>query len=104
MITYKWTILPADCIVSQNKLDNVIQTVYWRYLGEDDTGVIYEMSGAQILPPPTSESFLPFSEINKQIVIGWLESAVDLDSIRATIASRIDEIKNPILIRLEIPN
>lgn len=104
MITYTWTIEPADCIVSQNGLDNIVQTVYWKYKGEDENGIVYEPSGEQIMPPPTSEAFLPFNQINKQIVVGWLESILDMQSMQDIIATRIYEIKNPILVRLEIPN
>lgn len=103
MITYSWTIEPSDCVISQDGLTNIVQTIYWRYLGSDEKGNVYEASGAQFMPPPTSDNFIPFDKINSKVIISWLESIMDMKALEAEIASKIQELNNPVIIRLSIP-
>lgn len=103
MITYTWTIEAADCIVSQNGLDTIIQTVYWRYRGEDENGIVYEPSGAQVIGPANPDSFTPFEQINSQVVIQWLEALIDVSTIQTEIENKIQELNNPVIIRMRIP-
>lgn len=103
MITYTWIVEEADCIISQNGLDKIIQTVYWRYRGEDENGTVYEPSGAQMISPPDPNTFMDFPAVTTQTVIGWLEALMDIPALQASIESRIQELNNPVIVRLQIP-
>ena len=104
MIIYTWTIESADCIISQNGLNNIIQTVYWRYLGQDEKDTVFELSGSYDFPSPNIQEFKPFDEINSSIVIKWLENYMDISQLQLDIENKINELNNPVITRMQIPN
>lgn len=104
MITYTWTIESADCIISQDGLHNIIQTIYWRYLGQDENNTVFELSGEYTFPSPNVQDFTPFEEINSSIVIKWLEKFINISELQKEIETKINELNNPTIVRLSIIN
>lgn len=104
MINYKFTIKDVDCIISKDELSYVIQTVYWSYLGEDEETLnVFEINSSSELGLPDPNIFVPFESINYDTVIKWLESSLDIESMKIAIEEKINEINNPTIIRLSIP-
>lgn len=79
MINYTWTIESVECIVSKDGLNNVIQTVYYRYMGINEKDTVYEITGAHVLDLIPSDCFIEIEDINSKIVIGWLEKYINVD-------------------------
>lgn len=102
MITYTWTIEPLECIISIDGLNNVVQSVPWRYKGEDENGTIYEPLGVQFVSSPNPSSFTPFEELTNAIVITWLESMIDMVVLQQQIQEQIYILNNPTKIILTL--
>ena len=100
-IDYKWTINQMNAHIESEGEQNVIFTVHWTYSGSEEvSGQTYQASqiGAQSFSYVAGEPFVPYADTEafEQVVIGWLEGALDMDSIRASIASQIQKQITPV--------
>jgi len=100
-IDYKWTINQMNAHIESEGEQNVIFTVHWSYTGSEDvSGKMYQASsiGAQSFTYVKGESFIPYAntEAFEQVVIGWLEGALDMDSMRASLAAQIQKEITPV--------
>ena len=100
-IDYKWTINQMNAHIESEGEQNVIFTVHWTYSGSEEvSGKMYQASniGAQSFTYVKGEPFIPYADTEafEQVVIGWLEGALDMDSIRASLASQIQKQITPV--------
>lgn len=91
-----------DCVIKENEMTNIIQTVHWRFKGTDENEISSEVYGATSFPAPESEGFIPFEELTKEIVIGWLESVLDVPAMEKQIEDEIFKINNPTMVQLSL--
>jgi hypothetical protein len=80
---------------------NVIFTVHWTYSGfEEVSGQDYRASmiGAQSFTYTAGEPFTPYADTEafEQVVIGWLEGALDVPSMAANIDAQLQKQITPI--------
>ena len=104
MVTYEWTISALDCKVSENGLNNIVTTVHWRFRGEDEEGTTTELIGADSVGDPNPSEFTEYENLTKEVVVGWLEGILDVDSMKEKILNKIELIKNPVEVTLPLPN
>jgi len=100
-ITYKWTINQMNAHIESEGEQNVIFTVHWSYSGSEESGgKIYQASsiGAQSFTYKAGEPFVPYADTEafEAIVIGWLEGALDVPAMAASIAAQIQKEITPI--------
>ena len=100
-ITYKWTINQMNAHIQAEGEDNVIFTVHWNYsLTEESGGQIYYANsiGAQSFTYVAGEPFTPYedTEAFENVVIGWLEDALDVPSMAANIEALIQKQITPV--------
>ena len=100
-ITYKWIINQMNAHIQAEGEDNVIFTVHWTYQGiEQSGGQQYQASqiGAQSFTYVAGEPFTPYedTEAFENVVIGWLEDALDVPSMAASIEAQIQKQITPI--------
>ena len=100
-ITYKWTINQMNAHIQAEGEDNVIFTVHWTYSGSEDvSGKIYSASqiGAQSFTYVKGDPFVPYADTEafENIVIGWLEDALDVPSMAANIEAQIAKQITPV--------
>ena len=100
-ITYKWSINQMNAHIEAEGEQNVIFTVHWTYSGSEEiSGKMYQASsiGAQGFTYVAGESFIPYAntEAFENVVIGWLEGALDVPSMAASIAAQIQKEITPI--------
>ncbi len=100
-VTYKWTINQMNTHIQAEGQDNVIYTVHWSYSGSEEiSSKNYQASmiGAQSFSYSEGDSFTPYAdtEVFQNIVIGWLEDALDLDGMKANIAAQIQTQATPV--------
>jgi hypothetical protein len=93
-ITYKWTINQMNARIEADGEQNVIFTVHWTYSGSEESGgQQYQSSqiGAQGFTYVAGEPFTPYSddEAFENVVIGWLEDALDVATMAETIENNI---------------
>ena len=102
MIIYTWVISALDCKVNENNLEKVVQTIHWRYKGEEDS-VQSEVYGSVTLDSPDPNDFIPYENLTQVIVESWLESNLDVTQYQNMISDQIESIKNPAIITLPLP-
>jgi hypothetical protein len=100
-ITYKWTINQMNAHIQAEGEDNVIFTVHWTYQGvEESGGQQYQASqiGAQSFTYVAGEPFTPYADTEafENVVIGWLEDALDVPSMAANIEAQIQKQITPV--------
>ena len=100
-IDYKWTINQMNAHIESEGEQNVIFTVHWTYSGSEEvSGKMYQTSqiGAQGFTYVKGEPFIPYADTEafEQVVIGWLEGVLDMDVMRASIASQIQKQITPV--------
>lgn len=104
MINFNWVTNPLDCVIDEDGLTNVVQTVHWRLIGTDENGVSSDVYGAQSFPKPKAEGYIPFEELTQEIIIGWLGSVLDVPTLKKQIEDAIYLINNPVMVQLSLPN
>jgi hypothetical protein len=100
-IDYKWTINQMNAHIESEGEQNVIFTVHWSYTGSEDvSGTIYSANslGAQSFTYVKGDPFVPYedNEAFENVVIGWLEGAIDMDAMRTSIAADIQKQITPV--------
>ena len=96
-INYKWTITGMSAYVEADGESNVIYSVQYVYIGEEDT-YASTLNGSQDYTYEAGSPFVPYADTEafEQVVIGWLEASLDIDAMQATIAAEIALEKNPV--------
>jgi len=100
---FNWTISALDCAVKDGALNNVVQTIHWRYSATDADGNTAETYGAQSIAQPDPKNFINFELLTKTELESWLEGAMDVDAMQASLEAQIELIKNPIKVTLNPP-
>jgi len=100
-ITYKWSINQMNAHIEAEGEQNVIFTVHWTYSGHEEvSGQTYQASsiGAESFTYVAGEPFVPYAntEAFEVVVIGWLEGALDVPAMAASIAAQIQKEITPI--------
>ena len=100
-ITYKWDIPAMNAHIQSEGEDNVIYTVHYRYTGSEESGgKTYSSTniGTQGYTYVAGEPFTPYenTEAFEAIVIGWLESSLDVDQMQARITANIQSQITPV--------
>ena len=100
-ITYKWNINQMNAHIQSEGQDNVIFTVHWTYSGSEEvSGQTYQASqiGAQSFTYVAGEPFVPYTDTEafENVVIGWLEGALDVDAMKTSIDAQIQKQITPI--------
>jgi len=100
-ITYKWTINQMNAHIQAEGEDNVIFTVHWTYTGSEEvSGKTYQASqiGAQSFTYVAGEPFTPYADTEafENVVIGWLQDALDVPAIAANIEATIKKEITPV--------
>ena len=94
MINFEWQKPILEKKLVDGSLENVIQTVHWRYTGTDDD-ISADVYGALSLPSPDAENFIEWENMTNDKVFEWLESILDVEQLQNQISAQIEDIKNP---------
>ena len=100
-IKYKWTINQMNAHIEAEGEQNVIFTVHWSYsASEEVSGKTYLAGsiGAQSFTYVKGEPFIPYdnTEAFEQVVIGWLQGALDEVAMQASLAAQIQKQITPV--------
>ena len=105
--TKKWVITDLEVKPTVDTLTDVVAIVHWRRQAEELVGedkvILADMYGACSINLPEADAFIPFEELTKEIVIGWLESTLDMSTIDASLDINIDTQKNPPVVTKRAP-
>lgn len=90
MITYNWQILNLN----RNTSDGFIKVAHWQCTGADGdiTSSVYATVSFEDGTPT-----IPYDNVTEAEVLNWIwANGVDKDATEASIAARIEELKNPV--------
>ena len=96
--TYNWRINALDAKIHENDLDNVIYTVHWSFIGQDDSEkpVMASSIGTLSVQYNSEEPFIEYDDLTKEDVVGWLEAGLDVETMKQNIDNQIELKKNPV--------
>ena len=100
--TYSWVIGNLNAKIENDGLENVIQTIHWRLQATDENENVVDTYGSCGLETPEADSFISFDSLTKADVECWLESKLDVDSLKANLDAKIESIVNPTHVDLQL--
>ena len=56
---------------------------------------VSEMVHASFTPDASASGFISFDSLTEADVIGWVESAIDVDAVTASLQAKLDSVKTP---------
>jgi hypothetical protein len=87
---YQWNVVQMDRLTS----DGFVVTVHYTVnaVDGDYTASTYGTVGF------TQEDmeYVPFAELTKELVVGWVQESLNKDEIEANLAAQIEAQKNPV--------
>lgn len=87
--TYKWIINALDVNINEGDDSDVVYCVHWSYSVEED-GVTVNSIGTHSVQYD-SEDFVAYEDLTEEIVIGWLEAGLNVDSMKEGLNDRLAE-------------
>ena len=100
--TYNWVVGNLNAKIESDGLENVIETINWRLQATDENENVVDVYGSCGLDAPEAESFISFDSLTQSDVEGWLESILDVDSLKAGLDSQLESIANPTHVDLQL--
>ena len=96
--TYSWRINALDAKIHEDDLDNVIYTVHYTLIGQDDSEEPVSASSIGTLGVKYNPEnpFISYDDLTKEDVVGWLEDGLDVDSMKENLDNQIELKKNPV--------
>lgn len=93
--TYKWVLSNLNAKIQDEELSNVIEIVHWRLQATDANENVADVYGSLVLDAPEADSFIPSDQLTEETVISWLESKLDVDSLKAGLDAQLELAANP---------
>ena len=56
---------------------------------------VSDMVHASFMPDASASGFISFDSLTEAEVIGWVESAIDVDAVTASLQAKLNSIKTP---------
>lgn len=105
MATITWKVDSIDVKPEDGELTDVVYTVCWRVYAEElDTSV--SNYGVTTIPAPEEESFIPFEELDEEIVVEWVHSVMGeetVESIEDAVEAELIAILIPAVVSKPLP-
>ena len=90
MATYEWNVVNME-----HKTDNgFVVTVHYTVNAQD--GEFSASSYGTVGYTQDSENFVPYNQLTKEQVIGWVHQSLNKDEIEANLVNQIEAQKNPV--------
>ncbi len=106
MIIYNWNFDPIAVRTDVDGFDNVVMTVHWQYTAISEP-YSARIIGTQDFPfNPDAENFVPFDQLTKNIVEGWVVAAMGeprVQQMQEQLAAQIEEQIAPKVVNLSPP-
>jgi len=106
MITKNWVISQLDCITQDGDLKDFVVVCHWRRQAHEEVeGKEYnaDVYGAQSFSSDNVTDFIPYEDLTFEIVCGWLENSMDMESLDANLDNQIANLINPPIVSPALP-
>tara|TARA_R110002153_G_scaffold50562_1_gene142262 strand:- start:64 stop:399 length:336 start_codon:yes stop_codon:yes gene_type:complete len=99
--TYNWNINQMSAKIQEGELQNVIWLINYTYIGKDETVtpiIMSTVNGSIRVQYNEGDPFIPYADLTKNDVIGWLEASEDIniEGMKENIDKQIYDQKNPV--------
>lgn len=96
--TYNWKISCLDAKIKEGDLNNVIYNIHWRYVASDnlEEPTTASQIGTFYVEYKEGDTFIPYEDLTKEDVVGWLESGLDVEGMKQELDNKIELQKNPV--------
>jgi hypothetical protein len=101
-INYNWVISSLETAPVDGELNDVVKTVHWRYQATDGDYQA-ETYSSYACSEPSESDFTAYPDLTEADVIGWLEAGLDVEAMKASIETQIENLKNPPIVNLPLP-
>ena len=78
-----------------NDSDKGVVTAHWDVTLTDEDYSARRYGSCSFSPDPSSDEYVPFESLTEELVIGWVQSTLDVEEIEASLLAQIEEQKNP---------
>ena len=92
MTDFNWTIGNLEY---NNDSDQGVVIAHWRCTGVDGEYSASAYSTQSFTPDPSADDYVAYADLTEEMVIGWVQNAMDTDEIEANLASQIEAQKAP---------
>lgn len=93
--TYKWNINALDAKVSVDDDENVVYMVHWSLIATSEDGEHTVSNIGTHGVEYDADNFVPYEDLTEEMVIGWLEAGLDVDSMKAGLDAQIEKLITP---------
>ena len=104
-IEYTWNFNPLESYTTASGETDVVFNVHWQFCGS--TGSYNStIIGVETVTYQSGSTFIPFNELTKDIVYGWVTASLGQERINfftASIAQQIAEKINPTILVQQAP-
>ena len=105
-ILYTWQVDQMQTKPQEGNLLDVVSTISWRRFGStivNDVTFVANDYGLYYCPSPSETDFTAYADLTLDEVSAWLEAGLDVPSIDADIAVKLELLINPPLVVLPNP-
>ena len=99
--TYTWKINAVDCYTSKDGLENVAYNVHWTLIATNGEHTAYSI-GVHSIGSPNPDNFVAFEDLTEENVIGWIEAAIDVETMKANLDKQIEDLVAPKVVTLQL--
>jgi hypothetical protein len=96
--TYYWEIANLEVKPSANGLQNIVKKIHWVYVVRNENGAAEHTFGVVDVPDPNPESFIQYEQISEEMVISWLKTQLDEESLKPIVDEKLYKSLNPELV------
>jgi hypothetical protein len=99
--TYKWDFYAFDTAPSENGLNDVVKTIYWRLIANNGTHNLEVSSNFSLPSPPDQENFIEFHSLTEELIVSWFEKVYAVQPLKDHLNSELEKlVENQIVTRL----
>ena len=109
-IKYEWIVSQMNCQIKEGELTNIVNMVHWRRTAtqgvEGEIGYYFaDVYGALPITNPDPDDFIPYDQLTKADVDGWLDEMTDPtpQELDENLAANIELQINPVEETLPLP-
>jgi hypothetical protein len=85
--------------LERNSLNGGVITAHWTLTAADEVLSTNVYGSVGFVPNPDSPDFIPFDELNKDIVVSWVKNALGDEQVEIYengVVGQIESLKNPV--------
>ena len=99
--TYTWNINQMTAKIQEGELQNVIWLINYSFVAKDETStpvIFASINGSVRVEYNEGDPFIPYEDLTKEDVVGWLEASEDLniEGMKENLDKQINDKKNPV--------